>query len=102
MRVCSLLKIALREDDAGSAKLRLTAEDVAGETVAGKPIEPGLYGHFLSRDAFEKFAPRVIARLQKTPAVGHDGHPVVGADGKPAMVLPPDATLSNIDLRILC
>lgn len=62
MRICGILKVALREDDPG-AKLRLTPEDVEGETVQGKPLEPGLYS--CSRDAVEKFGPRVIARLKK-------------------------------------
>lgn len=59
-RMCGVLKIALREDDPGGM-IRLAPEDVLGEVGAdGKPIETGLYA--CSRDALERFGPRVIAR----------------------------------------
>lgn len=99
MRMCGILKIALREDDPGTHVLKVAAEDVAGVLVQGKPIEPGQYS--CSRDAWERFAPAVLARLQKTPKIDHNGHPVVDADGQPVMTLPPGATLDNIDPRIL-
>ncbi len=97
-RLCGILKIALREDDPG-AKIRLAPQDVEGETVQGKLILPGLY--FCGQDAWEKFAPRVLERLKKTPAVGHDGRPVYDDEGKPKMFIAADATLESIDPKLL-
>lgn len=99
-RMCGILKIALREDDPGTYKLRLAPEDVADETVGGKPIEPGLYA--CSYDAFEKFTPRMHARLQKTPRIGHDGKPVLDEKGEPVMMAPPGSTPRSIDPRLYC
>ncbi len=97
-RMCGILKIALREDDPGQC-IRLAAEDVEGESVQGKPIEPGLY--FACREAVEKFGPKMVERLKRTPAVHHDGRPVPGADGKAAMFLPADATLATVSPKML-
>lgn len=96
-RMCGILKLSLREDDPGT-KLRLAPEDVEGETVQGKPIEPGLY--FCSQDAWDKFAPRVLERLKRTPRIHHDGKPVFDEDGRPVMTVPEDATLRSIDPRL--
>jgi hypothetical protein len=97
-RMCGILKIALREDDPGT-KIRLAPQDVEGETVQGKPLEPGLY--FCGQDAWDKFAPRVLERLKRTPRIHHDGKPVTDANGDPAMFAAADATLSSIDPRLL-
>lgn len=100
MRICGVLKIALREDDPGTF-IRLAPEDVKGETVQGQSIQPGLYQ--CSRDAFEKFAPRVIERLKRTPALGHDGKPIFtnGTYTERAMILPETATVENTPPRML-
>src|SRR5262245_34448971 len=99
-RMCGILKVALREDDPG-AYIRVAKEDVEGVLVQGKPIEPGLY--FASREAIEQFGPRVIERLKRTPAVGHDGKPVFTDDTytERAMTLPASARLETVDPRIL-
>lgn len=98
-RMCGVLRIALREDDPGT-KIRLAAEDIRpDDTVGGNAIEPGLY--FCGKDAWDKFAPRMLSRLKKTLAVGHDGKPILGADGKPAMYATAEATLQSIDPRLL-
>lgn len=99
-RMCGILKVALREDDPG-VKIRLAAEDVAGEAVQGKTIEPGLY--FCSKEAYDKFAPRVIERLKRTPAVSHEGKPIFTDDTytKHAMALPEDATVANTSPQLL-
>lgn len=97
-RICGILKLALREDDPGT-KLRVATEDVDGVLVQGKPIEPGLY--FCSREAWEQIAPKVLGRLKRTPCVGHDGKPVLDAQGQPLMIAPADATLQSIDPRLL-
>lgn len=96
---CGILKISLRRDDPGT-KLRLHPEDVVGETVQGQPIEPGLYQ--CGRDAWEKFTPRMLERLKKTPAIGHDGKPVLDAKGNPVMTVPADATVESVDPRVFC
>lgn len=99
-RMCGILKVALREDDIGHF-MRVAAEDVAGETVQGRPIEPGLY--FCSEDAVRRFGPCIVERLKKTPAIGHDGKPVFADEtySKRAMTLPADATLETIDKDML-
>lgn len=98
-RMCGILRIALREDDPG-CKLRLHPEDVVGETARGQPIAPGLYS--CSRDAFEKFGPRMLERLKQTPAIGHDGKPVFDEEGKPVMCAPAGTTLQTIPPTLLC
>jgi hypothetical protein len=80
VRRCGILKIAPREDDP-MCLLRLAEEDVAGELVNGEPVLPGLY--HASRDALEKFGPRMLTRL------------------KAAGVVPEGATLATMDTRLL-
>lgn len=101
VRMCSILQVPLRDDDPGT-KIRVAAEDVAGHLVKGKPIEPGL--HFCSEEAYQEFAPRVIERLKKTEARGHDGKPVFTDDtfATRAMVLPETATVANTPRQMLC
>jgi hypothetical protein len=91
VRICGIEKKALREGEPG-CKLRLAAGDAPG-------IEPGLY--FCSLEAYERFAPRVLERLKRTPQIHHDGKPALDGDGKPAMTVPENATLTSIDPRLL-
>ena len=97
-RMCGVQKIALREDDPGRV-IRLSAEDVGGDQVQGKVIEPGLYA--CGEDAYQKYGPKVVERLKRTPAVGHDGKPALGEDGRPKMFLPEGATLATVSPKML-
>lgn len=93
-RICGIDKRAVREDDPMTV-IRLAPEDIhEDDKVQGKQVTPGLY--HVGEDAYQRFAPRVIARLKKTPAIGDDGKPVVDADGKPVMTLPESATIDNV------
>ena len=96
-RMCGILQIPLREGESGHI-LKVAEEDVKGDLVNGKPVEPGQY--FCCEDAWVKYAPRAVDRLKKTPAIGNDGKPVL-KDGKPVMTLPIEAKLASIDPRLL-
>jgi hypothetical protein len=114
--ICGLSRKHLQPDEQ-MRLIRLAPEDVQGETHNGKPadqgglpIKPGQY--HVGEEAFARFAPKVIERLKKTPAINDNGHRVfVDADGnpcqsyddgaKPVMALPPDATVASVDRHAL-
>jgi hypothetical protein len=99
MRVCGILGIPPREGEV-MFFLRLAPADVEGEPGPnGAPLKPGLYS--CCKDAFIRFAPRVIARLQRTQAIDGDGRRVWTEDGKPVMVLPEGATLDTVAHNLL-
>jgi hypothetical protein len=77
-RQCGITGQAPREGEE-QMLIRLAPEDCAGELGRdGLPLTPGLYQ--VNRETYEKFRPRVAARLMKTQAIGDDGRPVWDAE----------------------
>jgi hypothetical protein len=85
--VCGICQKSPRMNDGGSA-MRLHPDDLAGETIA-----PGAYQ--CCQECVDKFAPRIEARLRKTPELDQHGKPLTSDDGAPVMVLKPTQAITK-------